>query len=342
VNVERRLEPPGNRSLGAGSSRVAVLSPLLLGACGNLPAALDAHGSNAQQTAQIAWILIVGAAVILVFVIALATYAAFATNANRTLLGGNRFVVGAGIIFPIITLSALLVYTFTVWGALSSESGVAPVRIEISGEMWWWRIRYVDANGAFLFSTANEIHIPVGRPVEISLRSADVLHSFWAPQLAGKLDMIPGRVNVLKLRAESPGVFRGQCAEYCGAQHAKMAFYVVAEGAAEFEAWLAAQGRPVQMPSTPEQEQGRELFFMHCGVCHTARGTTAAGELGPDLTHVGSRLFIAAGTLPNNAGTLAGWVAASQHIKPGNRMPSFDDFSGRELTALAAYVESLR
>lgn len=339
---QRHRDTPNNRFPDAGSSCVAVLAALLLSACSNLPAALDPHGSNAQQTSHIAWILIGGGTVIFVFVIALAAYAAFATDGKRAWLGGRRFVVSAGIVFPIITLSALLVYTFKVWGALSRESDVSPVKIEISGEMWWWRIRYVDASGALLFSTANEIHIPVGRTAQISLRSADVLHSFWVPQLAGKLDMIPGRVNVLRLRADTAGVFRGQCAEYCGAQHAKMAFHVVADDTTEFEAWVAAQRLAALAPRTPTLQHGMRLFLTHCGICHTIRGTAAAGELGPDLTHIGNRRSIAAGTLPNNTGTLAGWIAASQHIKPENRMPSFDRFSGTDLTALAAYLESLK
>lgn len=326
------------------SRRLSLALPMLMlfGACGDMPAALDPHGSNAQQTAQIAWALIGGATAIFLFVIALAAYAAFATNRNRAWLAGRRFVVIAGIVFPIFTLSALLVYTFNVWGALSRESDVSPVKIEISGEMWWWRIRYIDATGAVLLDTANEMHIPVGRPVQLSLKSADVLHSFWVPQLAGKLDMIPGRVNVLRLRADTAGVFRGQCAEYCGAQHAQMAFHVVASGTAEFEAWLAAQRLASLAPRTAALQHGMSLFLTHCGVCHSVRGTTAAGQLGPDLTHVGSRRSIAAGALPNNIGTLAGWIAASQHIKPENRMPSFDRFSGMDLTALAAYVESLK
>ncbi len=191
--------------------------------------------------------------------------------------------------------------------------------------------------------TANEIRIPVGVPVEFVLRSADVIHSFWVPSLAGKLDMIPGRVNRYTFSAERPGIYRGQCAEYCGAQHALMAFSVVAQERADFDTWYVAQARNAREPTTELAEEGRKLFHASgCGACHTVRGTSAQGQLGPDLTHVGGRLTIAAGILPNNPGTLAAWVASAQHLKPGNRMPSFATFSGPELRSLAAYLGSLQ
>ena len=321
---------------------VAVLALMVLGACGKLPVALDPRGSNARETAQIAWVLFWGAGVIFAWVIGLVAYAVRAAPARRAWLGRPAFVVGAGIVFPIVTLSALLFFTLEVSGGLVGAKDVRPLKIEIVGEMWWWRVRYVDAGGANVLVTANEVHIPVDRTIEFSLESADVLHSFWVPHLAGKLDMIPGRVNVLRVKAGVAGLFRGQCAEFCGAQHAKMAFHVVAHAAPEFDAWLAAQQLPAAAPRTPALERGLALFIANCGACHTVRGTTAAGQLGPDLTHVGSRGALAAGTLPNNVGTIAGWIAASQHIKPENRMPSFDRFSGEELHALAAYVGSLQ
>lgn len=311
-------------------------------ACSGMPSALDPHGSNARETAQIAWVLFGGAGLIYALVIGLTVYAVVASSQRRAWLGRRAFVVGAGIAFPMVTLAVLLFYTLKVSGELASSSAATPLKIEIVGEMWWWRVHYLDANRTTMLVTANEIHIPVGRTVEFSLKSADVLHSFWVPQLAGKLDLIPGRVNVLRLTADQPGVFRGQCAEYCGAQHAKMAFHVVAHPASEFELWLEAQRRPAEPPATPALEHGMALFVAHCGVCHTARGTPAAGQLGPDLTHIGSRRWLAAGTLPNNVGTLSGWIASSQHIKPENRMPSFDRFSGEDLRSLATYVASLQ
>jgi cytochrome c oxidase subunit 2 len=325
----------------AKSTVVALCAALPLAACGEIPAVLAPHGSNARQTAEIAWVLFVGSGVIFALVAALAAYALFAAPARRAWLGRRSFVVGAGIVFPVVALSALLIYSLRVGGALARSGEAEPLRIEIVGEMWWWRVRYVDSRGTRVLTTANEVHIPVGRNVEFRLASADVLHSFWVPNLAGKLDLIPGRVNVLRVQAERAGVFRGQCAEYCGAQHANMAFHVVAHPAPEFDAWLAAQQLPATAPPTPELARGLALFMANCSACHTVRGTPAAGELGPDLTHVGSRRFIAAGTLPQNVGTIAGWIASSQHVKPGNLMPSFDRLTGEELRALAAFVASL-
>lgn len=315
---------------------------LLLGGCSVLPVALDPQGSNASQTTQIAWVLFWGGAAIFLAVMLLAACAVCLPPARRAWLGKPAFVIGAGIVFPLVTLSALLVYTFKVSGELAGARATAPLRIQVVGEMWWWRVRYLDAGGGVLLSTANELHIPVGRAIELRLQTADVLHSFWVPQLAGKLDLIPGRTNVLRIQADRAGVYRGQCAEFCGAQHAKMAFHVVAQAPPDFDAWLAAQQLPAAVLATPLLARGAALFSSHCATCHTVRGSSAAGLLGPDLTHVGSRIAIAAGSLPNNAGTLAGWIAASQHLKPGNKMPSFDRFTGAELSALAGYVESLQ
>ena len=207
------------------------------------------------------------------------------------------------------------------------------MRIEVIGEQWWWRVRYLDGAGRPEFETANEIRIPGGQPVLLELKSADVIHSFWVPALAGKLDMIPGRTNRLRLLAARAGEYRGQCAEYCGGPHAFMAFFVIAEEEPAFEAWAANQRAPAGQDS--------DLFLRQCGACHTVRGTAAAGKLGPDLTHVGSRKTIGAALLPMNRGALAGWIASSQHLKPGNLMPSFQRLSGEELRGLASYLESL-
>jgi cytochrome c oxidase subunit 2 len=319
---------------------LAALS--VLAACTGEQSVLDPQGPHARQTAAIAWILFGGGALIFALVAALAASAIFGPRRWRGRLGGKGIVVAGGIVFPVVTLTALLVYTFIAAGNLGGAAHPAPLRIEVVGEMWWWRVHYLGADGRPQMISANEIRIPVGRPVELSLRSADVIHSFWLPSLAGKLDMIPGRTNVLRITADKAGVFRGQCAEYCGAQHAKMALLVVALAPPQFDAWLASQMEPGREPGTENDARGQSLFVAHCGACHTVRGTPAKGELGPDLTHVGGRLSLAAGIRPNNAGTLAGWIASSQHLKPGNRMPSFDVFAGDELTALAGYLEGLR
>jgi cytochrome c oxidase subunit 2 len=214
--------------------------------------------------------------------------------------------------------------------------------VDVTGHVYWWEMSYRRPDGLAAVTSANELRLPVGEPVEVFLRSADVIHSFWVPNLAGKSDMIPGRVTRMVLQADRPGVYRGQCAEYCGAQHALMAFDVIATSRAEFDTWLASLARPAREPQTPELREGRELFVkLGCGACHAVRGV-AEGRLGPDLTQVGARRSLAAGTFKNGIGNLAGWIASAQHLKPGNRMPSYDQLEGRQLRALAAYLESLK
>jgi cytochrome c oxidase subunit 2 len=272
-------------------------------------------------------VLFVGATLIFVLVMALAALAVWGRPAW---LASERMVLAGGIAFPFVVLTALLAYSLTL---NSAPSAPPELRIEVVGHQWWWQVRYLDAQGAPDFETANEIRIPAGAEVEIALASADVLHSFWVPSLAGKLDLVPGKDNRLRLVASRPGMFRGQCAEYCGGPHAQMALFVVALEKSAFEEWRALQRRPAK--------SSHALFEARCAACHTVRGTAARGTLGPDLTHVGSRVSIGAGILPNNRGAIAGWIASSQHLKPGNLMPSFGELRGEELTALAAYVESL-
>ena len=189
-------------------------------------------------------------------------------------------------------------------------------RIEVEGRQWWWEVRYPDARGGSVVA-ANEIHISLGTAVELILTSPDVIHSFWVPSLGGKVDMVPGRVNRLALRADRAGVYRGQCAEYCGAQHAQMALVVVAETPEAFAAWLLAEAAPARAPTTPQARAGtRRIPVQGCGGCHTIRGTAALGRLGPDLTHVASRRTLAAGTLANDAATLRAWIAAGIASSP--------------------------
>jgi cytochrome c oxidase subunit 2 len=279
-----------------------------------------------MAVADIAWVMFAGGGAIFLLVVILGAHALVAP---RRWLASESFVVAGGIVFPVVVLSVLLAYVVSPVAQAEPE-----LRIEVVGEQWWWRVRYLDGRGETDFVTANEIRIPAGRTVELALSSADVIHSFWVPSLAGKVDMIPGRVNRLRLRADRAGLFRGQCAEYCGGPHAQMGLQVVALSADEYERWRTAQRRPAAAQNP--------LFNARCAVCHTVRGTPAAGTRGPDLTHVGSRAAIGAGWLPNNAGTLAAWIASSQHLKPGNLMPDFKEFSAQELTALAEYVESLK
>jgi cytochrome c oxidase subunit 2 len=307
-----------------------------------MQSAFDPHGPGAQGVLTLSWVMFAGAGLILLLVVALTAYAALAPRSRRRWLAGAPTIVAGGIVFPVVTLSALLVYGLLLGNDLIA-AGRDALRIEITGEQWWWRVRYLDEAGQPLFETANELHLPAGRPVELLLKSADVIHSFWAPNLAGKIDLVPGRVNRLRLQADEPGVLRGQCAEYCGGPHALMAFYVVVEAPAAFDAWMANQRAPAEDPRDPSLAQGRERFMSAgCLACHTIRGTPAFGSHGPDLTHVGSRVSIGAGNFPNNAGTLAVWIADSQHLKPGNHMPPFAASLGADLLAVAGYLESLK
>jgi cytochrome c oxidase subunit 2 len=320
-----------------------LLAAIPLLAYGGIQSAFDPKGKDAAQILDMTWVMFIGGGLIFVAVMLLTAIALFGTPGMRAALGRNAWVIGGGIVFPVVVLTALLIYTLMATVPMVQAEEPAAARIEVTGELWWWRVKYFDENSTVILETANEIRIPAGRPVDFLLVSDNVIHSFWVPNLAGKIDMIPGHVNSKRMQATEPGIFRGQCAEYCGAQHAKMAFYVVAQTPQEYEAWLAAQMQPALEPKDPLLQQGKQLFLENrCGACHTIRGTPATGALGPDLTHVGSRHSIAAGVLPNTQGTMAGWVTASQHIKPGNKMPSFKQFSGDELRALSAYLESLR
>jgi cytochrome c oxidase subunit 2 len=306
-----------------------------------IQSALNAQGPGAVVIAEMFWVMASGAAIIFAAVIALAAYALLAPRRTARRLSATALIVGGGIVVPVLTLSALLVYSLVRAGSLDPTAGRPLMRIEVIGEQWWWRVHYLDARGRPDFATANEIRIPVGEPIQLELQSADVIHSFWVPALAGKLDMIPGRTNRLRLQADRAGRYRGQCAEYCGGPHALMALVVIAESAEAFYRWLETQRRPAAPPAEALRQHGRDLFLAHCAVCHAVRGTAARGTRGPDLTHIGGRESIAAGLLPNNAATLAGWIASSQHLKPGNLMPAFTMLSGAELRAVAAYLSGL-
>jgi len=308
----------------------------------NIQSIFEPRGPQAEQITELGWVLIVGGAVIFVVVVALTAYAILARAGRKQWLTGSGFVIGAGVVFPTIVLFALLVYTLLATSKLIRADAPA-VRIEVIGEQWWWRVHYLDEKGGRDFVTANELHVPVGRSIEVVLKTADVIHSFWVPHLHGKIDMIPGRVNRMNFTVDRAGVSRGQCAEYCGGPHAQMALYVVASSPETFEQWRTQQRAAAVTPAKERLQRGQQLFLTRaCAGCHVVRGTEAMGDRGPDLTHVGSRLSIGAGILPNNVGTIAGWIASSQHIKPGNLMPSFAVFSGEELQALAEYMASLK
>lgn len=256
---------------------------------------------------------------------------------------GARWMVGAGIVFPALVLTALFFVTLATLGAMYPRRGEqAELTIEVTGKQWWWEVRYLHDQPGLIVRSANEIHIPVGVRVRVLLRAQDVIHSFWVPGLHGKTDMIPGRTNVTWLQADEAGQWRGQCAEFCGLQHAKMALVVIAEPRAAFDAWLAKERQPAAEPADAATLAARETFLASgCIMCHAVRGTPAHASAGPDLTHVASRLTLAAGELPMNMGNLYGWIANPQALKPGSRMPAVP-LSNEQLHQVVRYVSSLR
>ena len=298
---------------------------------------LDPAGPYAGSVTTLSWILITMAIAVLGVVVAALWIALFGKERLKARLGGTSAIWIGGIAFPVVVLSLLLVYGLSLTRNLTAPVPADAMRVRITGEMWWWRVAYLDRQGRPTMLDANELHIPVGRPVVLELESNDVIHSFWVPRLSGKLDMVPGRRNILPIQADRPGVFAGQCAEYCGGPHALMGFVVVAHEPAAFEALMTARGtRQVQAAS------GASMLFRAsgCAACHRIAGTDANGTAGPDLSYAGSRRSIGAGILPNNRGTMTGWIGDSQSIKPGNRMPPYKMLSAAELDMLAAYVEA--
>ena len=320
---------------------VLPLAALALAGCGtDIQSVMAPRGTQAGQIASLAWLLFGLGTLVLGIVVAAAWLAIRGTARMRAMLAQERTIIALGILFPVATLTLLLIYDGWLMRA-HLHADERDIRIEVTGEQWWWRVAYA-APGAPV-AGANEVRIPVGRPVSFTLKAADVIHSFWVPSLAGKVDMIPGRDTRLRLTAERPGIYRGQCAEYCGGPHALMAFHLVAMPAHDYDDWLAREAAPAPPPSSDAERRGQALFAASgCGSCHAVRGTAATGTVGPDLTHLGSRRSVGIDTLLLTQANLVRFIADGQHVKPGNRMPPFRIFTGAEQEALAAYLLSLR
>jgi cytochrome c oxidase subunit 2 len=299
---------------------------------------MSPFGSDAARIADLAWLLFIGGAVVFLIVGAALYLALFGPAKARRILSGNSVVAIGGIAFPVVVLTALLTYGIWVMRANMADTSQQALRIEVEGQQWWWRISYTDPSGRRIES-ANEIRVPVDREVEFVLTSPDVVHSFWVPSLGGKLDMIPGRTNLLRLTAHRPGVYRGQCAEYCGGPHALMALEVIALPRQEFDTWLAGAVEPV----TAQNPRGQELFVAAgCGACHAVRGTAANGKVGPDLSRLGERRKIAAATLSMTSENIARFITDSQHVKPGNLMPNFRVLSAEDVASVSTYLAGLK
>jgi cytochrome c oxidase subunit 2 len=313
---------------------------------GAVQSVLDPAGPQARTIAEVTWWFFGLLTVVYVLVIGALLWAVLrrrrdsddAPETSRRL----TTVVASAVGVTIATLVVLSVVSVVAGRGLTSPSGPGAITIDVIGHQWWWEFQYHDVSANERVNSPNELHIPVGVPVALKAMSRDVIHSFWVPNLHGKRDLIPGMVTHTWIQADRPGVYRGQCAEFCGHQHANMAFLVVAEPAEKFQQWLIQQRKGAPQPKTDAQKRGHDIFMSGpCVMCHTIRGTPAGSRVGPDLTHVAGRLTLAAGTLPRTRGHLAGWIMDSQSIKPGNRMPP-NALTGDDLQALLAYLETLR
>lgn len=321
--------------------RLAAAGLLCLSGCSGAQSALDPAGRGAEVLADLFWWMAAGAVIVWTAVMALAFHAVRVDPGG----GGRRsalLIIGGGAVIPTIVLTVLLIYGLRLMPPLLAAVPPGTMQIAVTGEQWWWRVRYDPAGGEAV-ELANEIRLPVGETVELLLDSRDVIHSFWIPALGGKMDMIPGRRTRLVLEPTRTGTFRGACAEYCGTSHALMAFPVVVMEREEFARWLEAQRSAAPAPSSAEARAGHDRFFASgCPACHTVAGTSARGVIGPDLTHVGSRLTLGAGILPNEPGAFVRWIERAEGVKPGAHMPAFHMLGRGELHALAAYLESLQ
>ncbi|HEX2091758.1 MAG TPA: cytochrome c oxidase subunit II [Longimicrobiaceae bacterium] len=326
-----------------------LVAVLLLAGCGrrDLSAAHPA-GPQAERIGELAWFLVVAGSAVFLAVTGFLLYALWRGHRREEGAAGpeaerrmTRWVVGSVAATTLILLATLLHNLYT-GRALAAFADPDALTIRVIGQQWWWEVQYQDPTYSRRLTTANEIHVPVGRRVRVEVQSGDVIHSFWVPNLHGKIDLIPGYSGVTYLRADRPGVYLGRCAEFCGLQHARMDLRVIAEPPERFAAWYEQQLRAAPPPADSLQQKGQQVFLSkQCALCHTIRGTPAASRVGPDLTHLASRRTLAAGVLPNTRGHLAGWVVDPQRIKPGARMPP-NQLAPDELHALLSYLQSLK
>lgn len=323
---------------------LCLLAFLFLAGCSDSsPAVFRPQGPNAERINFLWWILFGLGAFTYILVMGLFLLALFRRKSEATLQNknnnqtGRRMIWSGGIVFPFLILLIIYGFNLDILSKLTIGDTADPLEIEVIGHQWWWEVRYPAQD----IVTANEIFIPTGREVVLRLTSIDVIHSFWVPELHGKMDLIPGKSNLWPIEADRPGEYLGLCAEFCGVQHAKMLFYVIAVSPADFEEWLSHQQEPAAVPATSNAQEGQAIFIdFGCGQCHTIDGTEADGNLGPNLTHFAARRTIGAGTVVNNRGNLGGWIADPHSIKPGILMPAAS-LTGEELQSLLLYLETL-
>ncbi len=324
------------------AARFAALGALsALSACAGAQSALAPAGRDASALSTLFWVMLGGAVLLWVAVNGLMFYV---TRLHVRPISGRlseTLIVAGGVVMPTVLLAGLLSYGLSIMP--DQRAPGQGVRIEVTGHEWWWRVDYWPEGATEPVASANEVVLPAGQRTEIVLRADQVIHSFWIPALGGKTDMIPGRVNRMSLHPETPGVYRGQCAEFCGDSHALMALNAVVLSPEDHAVWLAAAAAPAGPVAGAEAERGRAVFLREgCGACHTVRGTEASGNVGPDLTHVGSRTTIGAGVLPVTVEAIARWVRDPEAFKPGVQMPGYDHLSNPDLQALAVWLEGLK
>jgi cytochrome c oxidase subunit 2 len=326
-----------------------LFSSQALLSCGGPQNYLEGASPAARSIAQFGWTVLAVFCVmtlaiwLLLVWIALRRRGSLAEHAPIELSDGISWIVVGGLVIPASAFAAVFALMMRPMHAGTPHAPGTRAQVRVTGQQWWFDAQYVFDEPSLNVDSPTELHIPVGAPVEVELASQDVIHSFWVPKLGGKVDLIPGETNHLRLEADRPGVYAGECAEFCGVQHAHMRIEVVAQSPREFASWLEAQRQPALMPSDPEAARGQDVFLNNaCPLCHTIRGTASQGKIGPDLTHVGSRRRIAGGMLENNAANLAAWVIEAQAIKPGSQMPTLRGLNGADLRSLIAYLQSLR
>jgi cytochrome c oxidase subunit 2 len=320
---------------------IPVAVALMSWGCQGMQSALAPAGEASQRIAVLFWWMAAGAVVIWIAVVALGVLYGRPHAEAPSQTRSRWLIIGSGVVFPITVLTALLAWGLSELPPLVARAPEGSLTISVIGERWWWRVRYHLPDGRAV-DLANEVRLPVGEHAQFRLASDNVIHSFWIPSLAGKMDMIPGRITYLAVRPTETGIFAGACAEYCGTAHGFMRFMVRVVERSEFDRWIRQQAAAAQDPVTAEAARGRQVLLRNgCGACHTVRGTPARGAIGPDLTHVGSRLSLAAGTLDNDPTAFSHWVARPDQAKPGALMPPYWMIGEADLAALAVYLESL-
>jgi cytochrome c oxidase subunit 2 len=340
-----RIRAPVARIVAAIASILLTTVPASAAAPLNY---LTGHGP--RNVATLTWAVLIISIVVTVVIVAIliaAMWRGAATSGRQDSKGsliversrGSITAIYAGLALSTLILLGVTVWTMVTLADVSAPPSKPKITIEIIGHQWWWEVKYLNSEPSQIFSTANEIHIPVGEPVTIKLRTDDVIHSFWVPALSGKTDLIPGQTNTTWLLADKAGTYRGQCTEYCGLQHAHMGLEVIASPPDKFEAWRENQLRAASTAALSDGA-GQRVFLQKCAVCHTIRGTRAGGNVGPDLTHLMSRQTIAAATLPNRIAHLSAWIADAQRIKPGNKMPTLN-LEGKDLARVRDFLQKL-